>query len=105
VPAELGADVLDDWTARFVAQFAAPRAQRLTLERGGRMEHVVIDVDAEAWAVIFHDGARWMARQGGTARLWDEITERLVRWQADGRPSADRMRLRVGPDGQRLTWS
>lgn len=105
VPAELGADVLDDWTARFVAQFAAPRAQRLTLEREGRTEHVVIDVAAEAWAVVFHDGARWMVRQGGAARLWDQITECLARWQADGRPSSDRMRLRVGPDGQRLTWA
>ncbi|BCL28714.1 ATP-grasp peptide maturase system methyltransferase [Streptomyces aurantiacus] len=105
VPAELGADVLDDWTARFVAQFAAPRAQWLTLERDGRTDHVAIDVDAETWALLFYDGARWMVRQGGAARLWDQITERLVRWQADGRPSADRMRLHVGPDGQRLTWA
>jgi methyltransferase of ATP-grasp peptide maturase system len=105
MPTELGADVLDDWTARFVAQFAAPRAQRLTLERGGRTEHVVIDVDAETWAVVFQDGARWMVRQGGAARLWDRITDRLAQWQADGRQSADRMRLHVGPDGQRLTWA
>ncbi|WP_406000085.1 ATP-grasp peptide maturase system methyltransferase [Streptomyces sp. NBC_00829] len=105
VPTEFGADVLDDWTARFVAQFAAPRAQRLTLERDGRTEHVVIDVDAESWAVVFRDGARWMVRQGGAARLWDQISERVTRWQADGRPSADRMRLHVGPDGQRLTWA
>ncbi|MFH8474714.1 ATP-grasp peptide maturase system methyltransferase [Streptomyces sp. NPDC018000] len=105
VRTEFGAHVLDDWVARFVAQFATPRAQRLTLERDGRPEHVVIDVDTGSWAAVFRDGAQWMVRQGGPARLWDEITERVAQWQADGRPPADRMRLHVGPDGQRLTWA
>lgn len=104
-PTPLGADVLDDWTARFVAQFAAPRAQRLTLERDGRTEHVVIDVDAECWAVAFKDDEQWMVRQGGAVRLWDQIAEHVTRWQTDGRPTADRMRLHVGPDAQRLTWA
>jgi methyltransferase of ATP-grasp peptide maturase system len=104
-PAELGADVLDDWTARFVAQFAAPCAQRLVLERDGRTEHVLIDVAAGAWAVVFRKDAAWMVRQGGPARLWDDITERVAGWDADGRPAADRMRLDVGPGGQSLTWT
>ncbi|MBA9046147.1 MULTISPECIES: hypothetical protein [Streptomyces] len=46
-----------------------------------------------------------MVRQSGTARLWDRITGRVTQWQADGRPSADRMRLRVGTEGRRLTWT
>ncbi|MEC3995838.1 ATP-grasp peptide maturase system methyltransferase [Actinacidiphila sp. DG2A-62] len=103
-PAMLGAEVLDNWTARLVAQFAAPRAQWLRLVRDGRTEHVVFDVHAGAWAVVFREGARWMVRQGGGVRLWDDITERVMRWQADGCPSADRMRLHVGRFGQRLTW-
>lgn len=105
IATEFGADVLDDWTARFVAQFAAPRAQRLELERDGRTDHVVIDMDSESWAVVFRDGARWMVRQGGPARLWDQITEGVTQWHADGRPSADRMWLHIGPGGQRLTWA
>ncbi|MFH8344793.1 hypothetical protein [Streptomyces sp. NPDC018045] len=32
------------------------------------------------------------------------IHERVVRWSADGRPSADRMRLHVGPGGHHLMW-
>ncbi|MGJ5897555.1 ATP-grasp peptide maturase system methyltransferase [Streptomyces niveiscabiei] len=104
VPAELGANVLDDWTARFVAQFAAPRAQRFTLDRNARTEHIVIDVRDGAWAVVFQVDGQWTVRQGGPAHLWDQITERVTQWRTDGCPPADRMSLRVGPDGQRLTW-
>lgn len=104
-PTALGAEVLDDWTARFVAQFAVPGAQRVVLERNGRREHVLVDVDAGAWAVVFREGGRWLVRQGGAARLWDRVSERVGRWRADGCPSAGRMRLRVGADGQHLTWA
>ncbi|MGI5254143.1 methyltransferase domain-containing protein [Actinacidiphila glaucinigra] len=37
-----GADALDDWTARFVAQIAAPKAQRLQVSGG---EHLLVDLD------------------------------------------------------------
>ncbi len=105
-PAGLGADALGDWTSRFVAQFAAPGAQYLTLPRdGGGIDHVVIDVEAQAWACLAQDAeGHWTVRQGGRERLWDSITDGVLAWRAAGEPAAGQLRLHVGPRGQRLSF-
>nr|WP_240981550.1 MULTISPECIES: ATP-grasp peptide maturase system methyltransferase [unclassified Streptomyces] len=104
--AVVGADVLDDWTARFVAQIAAPRTQRVLIPReDGETRQVFLDVDAGSWAALRRDGGRWTVRQGGSERLWDRIEEQVARWRADGAPELDRFRITVTPDAQTISWA
>ncbi|MEU2788479.1 ATP-grasp peptide maturase system methyltransferase [Streptomyces sp. NPDC007100] len=96
---------LDDWTSRFVAQLAAPRAQHITLTReDGSAEEVLLDVADGSWAALRQDKGRSLVRQGGPARLWDAVEEHVQRWRADGSPCLERFSITVGPGGQRTTW-
>ncbi|QTD96221.1 ATP-grasp peptide maturase system methyltransferase [Streptomyces cyanogenus] len=103
-PARLAPSVLDDPTALYVAQLAAPRAQRLTLPGPAGTHHILLDVDASAWAALRQDGERWVVRQGGPGRLWDDVEEHLLRWQADDAPSLEQFEIEVSPEGQRVDW-
>ncbi|WP_369145742.1 ATP-grasp peptide maturase system methyltransferase [Streptomyces sp. R44] len=102
----LGPDALDDWTTRFVAQLAAPRAQLIRLSSDdGEGRPVLIDVAAGAWAALHRDGDdRWIVRQGGPDRLWNRIEENVARWRQDGSPSLDRFRITLTPEAQTITW-
>ncbi|MEV0305257.1 ATP-grasp peptide maturase system methyltransferase [Streptomyces prasinus] len=102
--ARLGADVLDDWDARFVAQLAAPRAQHLSLTLADKTQHVLVDVEAGTWAALSRDGEQWTVRQGGPAQLWDQVEDHLLRWRADGSPALDRFEITVTPEAQKVTW-
>ncbi|MER7537176.1 ATP-grasp peptide maturase system methyltransferase [Streptomyces sp. NPDC097704] len=101
----IGPDVLDDWTIRFVAQLAAPRAQlvRVSVD-GGAERPVLIDVDAGAWAALHREGDHWIVRQGGPDRVWDRIEEHVTRWRRDGSPGLDHFRITVTPEAQTITW-
>ncbi|WP_311765273.1 ATP-grasp peptide maturase system methyltransferase [Streptomyces zingiberis] len=103
-PAAVGAEALHDWDTRFVAQLAAPRAQRVELTRDGRTEHLLLDVEAGAWAVLWKDGGTWRVRQGGPGRIWDRVEAHVSRWRSCGAPSLDRFRIAVGPGGTSVSW-
>ncbi|WP_042389695.1 ATP-grasp peptide maturase system methyltransferase [Streptacidiphilus melanogenes] len=103
-PTTVGADLLGDWTARFVMQLATPRVQRLDLPRNGRTEHVLLDVDAGAWAAVYADGAGWLVRQGGPYRVWDLVEERIGLWQVAGQPDLSEFRISVADGQQTVFW-
>ncbi|MET7906162.1 ATP-grasp peptide maturase system methyltransferase [Streptomyces sp. NPDC005355] len=100
----LGADVVNDWNTRFVAQLAAPGAQRVSLTRDGRTEHVLVDVGTGASAVLWEYGGRWMVRQSGPSRIWDAIEEHITRWRKDGAPPLERFEITVTSDRLAITW-
>lgn len=103
--ATYGPEVLDDWTARFVAQIAAPQAQKIALHRDGRVEHVLLDVTAGSWAVLFPTADGWRVRQGGPHRLWDDIERHLTRWYGDEAPPLERFQITVTPQAQTIGWT
>ncbi|MEV0414195.1 ATP-grasp peptide maturase system methyltransferase [Streptomyces sp. NPDC050448] len=103
-PAKLAPDVLDDWETRFVAQLAASGTQRITLDRDGSTEHVFLDVEAGAWAALRQNGGQWLVRQGGSARVWDDIQGHVTRWRQAGAPHLDRFEITVTPDSQTISW-
>ena len=103
-PTGVGREALDDWTARFVMQMAAPRAQRVDMVRDGRTEHVLLDVEAGACAVLYADGGRWMVRESGPYPLWGRIEEQVERWRASGSPALDRFEISVIDGVQSITW-
>ncbi|MEV6056728.1 ATP-grasp peptide maturase system methyltransferase [Streptomyces sp. NPDC052107] len=99
----IGADVLDDWTTRFVAQFAVPTAQRLKLRQGQHDEDVLVDVETGSFAALHEEGGRWIVRQSGPP-LWDAVEEYLGRWHAAGTPAVEEATVRVTPEGQSIHW-
>ncbi|WP_046503328.1 ATP-grasp peptide maturase system methyltransferase [Streptomyces odonnellii] len=103
--AGVAGDALDDWTARFVAQLAAPGAQRFGLTDEEGPVDVLLDVERQSWAALRNDGGRWLVRQGGPDRLWDRIEEHLTRWREDGSPGPDRFLITAYPGGQTITWA
>lgn len=103
-PTPVGADLLGRWAPRFVMQLAAPKAQRLDLPRNGRTEHVLLDVDAGAWAAVYADGGRWLVRQGGPYRVWDLVEERIGCWQAAGAPDSSAFRIKLVDGVQTVFW-
>lgn len=102
--AVIGADALNNWTSRFIVQFAAPQAQRLVMERGGRTEDVLIDVESGSWAALYEDRGRWIVRQNGPDALWDAAEEQLGQWRAADTPAVEEFTVSVTPQSQTLRW-
>ncbi|WP_059008901.1 methyltransferase domain-containing protein [Streptomyces specialis] len=84
---------LNDPTARFVAQAAAPWIQDIGLPDG----HLYWDPEAQVWAALREHAEKWTVRQSAYP-LWDRIEDQIIRWQADGSPGLEDFSVTTSAD-------
>ncbi|MBV2155630.1 ATP-grasp peptide maturase system methyltransferase [Kitasatospora sp. SUK 42] len=90
---------LEDWTGGWVAQLAAPSAERL----GAGAEQILWDVStgSQARTAPSPDGG-WTVVQRGPVRLWDRVEQAIQHWQAAGEPHQEEFGITVSATGQRV---
>ncbi|WP_424213420.1 ATP-grasp peptide maturase system methyltransferase [Streptomyces sp. BI20] len=92
--------LLDDWTGMFVAQLAAPSAERF----GAGGTHTLIDsaTGSQARTEPGPDGDEWTVTQRGPLRLWDAVEDAVTIWQDQGAPHLSEFGLTITPQAQRV---
>ncbi len=62
--------------------------------------------DNTSWALVHHDpdGAGHRVEQSGPRHLWNELEELHALWTATDRPTADRIRFTLHPNGETTAW-
>ncbi|MFF5720072.1 ATP-grasp peptide maturase system methyltransferase [Streptomyces buecherae] len=98
-PSEIDPTKLDDWTGGWIAQLAAPSAERL----GTGAEQILWDVStgSQARTAPSPDGG-WTVVQRGPVRLWDQVERAMRHWQAAGEPHQEGFGITISPAGQRV---
>ncbi|MFD6337236.1 ATP-grasp peptide maturase system methyltransferase [Streptomyces sp. NPDC060131] len=88
--------LFDNWAGRFVAQLAAPSAEFVTT-----VDNVIlVDVATGSQAWTEPAGTGWTVHQSGRLRLWDQVEEALLTWQAAESPDQTAFGMTVTEDVQ-----
>lgn len=98
-PSEIDPAKLDDWTGGWVAQLAAPSAERL----GAGAEQILWDVSTGSQARTAPDtNGGWSVVQRGPVPLWDRVERAMRLWQDAGEPHQREFGITVSAAGQRV---
>lgn len=107
-PVRIAPAVLEDSTARFVAQAAEAWTQIVRRPAtDGCAPYALYDKENPSWVTFHRDGDRWIVRQGGETLLWDRIEYDLVRWRAHGSPHIDQFLVATSREHEPflVTWT
>ncbi|MFF4923929.1 hypothetical protein ACFY4B_25385 [Kitasatospora sp. NPDC001261] len=90
------------WTGTWVAQLAAPSAERI--DAGDHQILVDHTINPQAHAQPDGHGG-WTVTQRGPLPLWGHVEDAIESWQAVGAPHQDHLSITVAGDGQRAWFS
>lgn len=98
-PSQIDPAKLDNWTGGWVAQLAAPSAERM----GAGAEQILWDVSTGSQArTAPNPNGGWTVVQRGPVRLWDRVEQAVQRWQAADEPHQEEFGITVSAVGQRV---
>ncbi|MFF3752978.1 ATP-grasp peptide maturase system methyltransferase [Streptomyces sp. NPDC002018] len=98
-PSRIDPAKLDGWTGAWVAQLAAPSAERM----GAGAEQILWDVSTGSQArTALNPHGGWTVVQRGSVRLWDRVERAVQHWQAADEPHQEGFGITVSAAGQRV---
>ncbi|MEV7122162.1 ATP-grasp peptide maturase system methyltransferase [Kitasatospora griseola] len=98
-PTRIDPAAITTWTGTWVAQLAAPSAERITAGD----QQILIDHATGSHARTRPDGhGGWTVTQRGPLRLWDQVERAVVAWQDAGAPHQEEFGVTITGDGQRV---
>ncbi|MGW0838342.1 ATP-grasp peptide maturase system methyltransferase [Streptomyces prunicolor] len=99
-PSVIDPALLDDWSGRFVAQLAAPSAERL----GTGAEQILLDVatGSQARTRTADNGEGWTVVRRGPLDLWTAVENSITRWQSHGSPHVSSFTMTITPHTQKV---
>ncbi|QKW20408.1 methyltransferase [Kitasatospora sp. NA04385] len=98
-PARIDPATIDTWSGSWVAQLAAPSAERMGA--GGRQILSDVATGSQARTAPGPEGG-WTVTQRGPLRLWDQVEDAIDAWQSAGAPHQQGFGITVSATGQRV---
>ena len=98
-PARIDPGIIGTWTGSWVAQLAAPSAERMG--DGGAQILSDVATGSQARTTPSPDGG-WTVTQRGPLRLWDQVERAVEAWQKAGEPHQEGFGITVSAAGQRV---
>ncbi|MET8626110.1 ATP-grasp peptide maturase system methyltransferase [Kitasatospora sp. NPDC004669] len=98
-PTRIDPEIIGTWTGNWVAQLAAPSAERM----GAGGQQILWDVATGSQArTLPNPAGGWTVLQRGPLRLWDQVESAVEAWQEAGQPHQEGFGITVSGSGQRV---